>query len=73
METIILKGDYESSARLILELAKKLNFTAIKLSDKDAEEMGIYYSVKEGIESGLLVEEEKTKFLSSLDTDNDED
>ena len=73
METIILKGDSESNARLILELAKKLNFKAKKLSDKDVEEMGIYYSVKEGIESGLLVEEEKTKFLSSLDTDNDED
>ncbi|QIA08537.1 hypothetical protein [Draconibacterium halophilum] len=73
METIILKGDSESNARLILELAKKLNFKAKKLSDKDAEEMGIYYSVKEGIESGLLEEEEKTKFLSSLDTDNDED
>jgi len=73
METIILKGDSESNARLILELAKKLNFSAKKLNAKEAEEMGIFYSVKEGLESGLLVEEAKEKFLSSLDTDKDED
>ncbi|MCY1719103.1 hypothetical protein OU798_02030 [Prolixibacteraceae bacterium Z1-6] len=73
METIILRGDSESNARLILELAKKLNFTAKKLSDKDAEEMGIYYSVKEGLESGRLVEEEKVDFLSALNSENDED
>ena len=73
METIILRGDSESNARLILELAKKLNFTAKKLSNIDAEEMGIYYSVKEGLESGMLVEEEKVDFLSSLNPEEDED
>jgi len=73
METIILRGDSESNARLILELAKKLNFSAKKISTRDTEEMGIFYSVKEGLESGLMVEEEKAKFLSSLDTENDED
>lgn len=72
METIILRGESESNAKLILELAKKLNFSAKKISNKDAEEMGIYYSVKEGLNSGLLAEEEKTEFLSSLDSDNDE-
>ena len=73
METIILQGDSESNARLILELAKKLNFSAKKISRTEAEEMGIYYSVKDGLESGLLVEEEKAAFLSSLDIENDED
>ena len=67
METIILKGNSKSNAKLLLELAKKLNFSAKKISSEEAEEIGIFYSVKEGMESGLMVEEEKEKFLSSLD------
>jgi len=67
METIIISGDSKSNAKLILELAKKLNFSAKKISAQEAEEMGIYYSVKEGLNSGLLLEEEKANFLSSLD------
>ena len=67
METIILKGDSKSNAKLILELAKKLNFSAKKISSEEAEEIGIFYSVKEGLESGLMVEEEKSRFLSSLE------
>ena len=67
METIILKGNSKSNAKLLLELAKKLNFSAKKISAEEAEEIGIFYSVKEGMESGLMVEEEKEKFLSSLD------
>ncbi len=73
METIILRGDSESNAKLILELAKKLNFKAKRISEQEAEEMSLYYSVQEGLESGLLVEDEKTAFLSSLDPDHDED
>ena len=67
METIILKGDSKSNAKLILELAKKLNFSAKKISSEGAEEIGVYYSIKEGMESGLMVEEEKNKFLTSLE------
>ena len=67
METIILKGNSKSNAKLLLELAKKLNFSAKKISSEEAEEIGIFYSVKEGMESGLMVEEEKERFLSSLD------
>jgi len=67
METIILKGDSKSNAKLLLELAKKLNFSAKIISSKEAEEIGIFYSVKEGLQSGLMVEEEKERFLSSLD------
>ena len=66
METIILSGDSKSNAKLLLELAKKLNFSAKKISSSDAEELGIYYSIKEGMESGLLVEEDKTDFLTAL-------
>ena len=66
METIILSGDSKSNAKLLLELAKKLNFSAKKISPSEAEELGIYYSIKEGMESGLLVEEDKTDFITSL-------
>lgn len=70
METIILRGDSKSNAKLILELAKKLKFSVKKISSEEAEEIGLYYSVKEGLESGLMVEEEKNKFLSSLEDDH---
>jgi len=66
METIILRGDSPSSAKLILELAKKLNFSAHKISNADAEELGISYSIEEGLESGMLAEEEKQDFIRSL-------
>ncbi len=66
METILLSGDSKSNAKLLLELAKKLNFSVKKLSVVEAEELGIYYSIKEGLESGLLSEEEKGKFIASL-------
>jgi hypothetical protein len=68
METIVLKGDSKTNARLLLELAKKLNFSARKISSEEAEDIGLYYSIKEGLESGLMVEEEKTRFLSSLES-----
>jgi hypothetical protein len=67
METIILRGDSKSNAKLLRELAKKLNFSAKKLSATEAEEIGLYYSIKEGLESGLMVEEEKNRFMSSLE------
>jgi hypothetical protein len=67
METIVLKGDSKSNAKILLELAKKLNFSAKKLSSEEAENIGLYYSIKEGLESGLMVEEEKSRFLSSLE------
>lgn len=67
METIILRGDSKSNAKLLQELARKLNFSAKKISAEEAEEIGLYYSIKEGLESGLMVEEEKKRFLSSLE------
>jgi len=66
METIILRGDSKSNAKLLLALAKKLNFTAKKMTGSEAEELGIFYSIKEGLETELLVEEEKQKFIHSL-------
>ena len=68
METIILRGDSKSNAKLLLELAKKLNFSAKKISLTEAEDLGIYYSIKEGLNSGLLAEEEKNEFITSLKT-----
>lgn len=70
METIILKGDSKSNAKLLLELAKKLNFSAKKISEAEAEDIGLYYSIKEGMESGIMTEEEKNEFLSSLENDD---
>ena len=69
METIVLKGDSKSNAKLLLELARKLNFSAKKISSEDAENIGLFYSIKEGLESGLMNEEEKTQFISSLKKD----
>lgn len=69
METIVLKGGSKSNARLLLELARKLNFSAKKLSSEETEDIGLYYSIKKGIESGLMAEEEKTMFLVSLEVD----
>ena len=68
METIILRGDSKSNAKLLLELAKKLNFSAKKISLTEAEDLGIYYSIEEGLNSGLLAEEEKNEFITSLKT-----
>ncbi len=68
METIVLTGDSKANAKLLLELAKKLNFSAKVISAEDAEELGLFYSIKEGLGSGLMAEEEKSKFLSDLKT-----
>jgi hypothetical protein len=67
METIVLKGDSKSNARLLLELARKLNFSVKKISSEEAENIGLFYSVKEGLKSGLMNEEEKNRFMSSLE------
>jgi len=69
METIIIKGKSKSNAKLLLELAKKLNFSAKKISTAETENIDLYYSIKEGLESGLMAEEEKSNFLSSLEKD----
>lgn len=66
METIIISGDSKSNAKLILELAKRLNFTAKRLTSKEAEDIGQYYSIDEGLDSGIMTEEEKAQFLVSL-------
>jgi len=49
-----------------MELANKLDFTAKRISTEEAEDIGLVYSIKEGLVSGLMVEEEKTSFLKSL-------
>jgi len=66
MDTIILKGNSKSNAKLLMELANKLNFKAKRITSEEAEEIGLVYAIKEGLESGLMVEEEKIRFLKSL-------
>ena len=66
LETIILRGDSKINSRLILKLAKQLNFSAKKLSAEQAEEIGIAISIDKGLNTGLLNEEEKNDFLNRL-------
>jgi len=66
METIILRGDSKINSRLLLKLAKQLNFTAKKISPDEAEEIGIAISIDKGLKTGLLNEKEKQDFLTSL-------
>jgi hypothetical protein len=66
METIILRGDSKTNSRLLLKLAKQLNFSAKKLSPTEVEEIGIAISIDNGLKSGLLNDQEKQNFLSLL-------
>ena len=66
MGTIILRGDSRENTNLLLQLAKKLNMSARKLSVEETEEIGMLLSINEGLESGLLKEDEKVAFLKSL-------
>ena len=66
METIILSGNSKVNSRLLLKLAKKLNFSAKRLSAEDVENIGIVISIDEGLKSGLLNDLEKQDFISLL-------
>lgn len=66
METIILRGHSKTNARLLLQLADKLQFSGKTLSASEEEELGIAISIHEGLQSGLLSEKEKKDFLMSL-------
>ncbi|MFA5973293.1 MAG: hypothetical protein WC780_13165 [Lentimicrobiaceae bacterium] len=66
METILLRGDSKANSRLLLKLAKQLNFSARKLSPAEVEEFGMALSIEEGIKSGVLNESEKQDFLKLL-------
>ncbi|TVR44847.1 MAG: hypothetical protein EA394_00040 [Bacteroidia bacterium] len=65
MEAIILQGGSKSNSKLLMELARKLNFKARKLSSEEMEEMGIILSIQQGLSTGLLNETEKAGFLNS--------
>ena len=69
METIILRGDSKVNSRLLLKLAKQLNFSAKKLSPDELEEIGIAISIDNGLKTGILNEKEKQEFLSFLKQD----
>ncbi len=66
METIILRGDSKVNSKLLIKFAKQLNFSAKKLSVKEAEEIGIAISIDEGLKSGMINEDEKQIFMTHL-------
>ena len=66
METLILRGDSKINSKLLLKLAKQLNFSAKKLSSEEDEEIGIAISIDKGLKSGLLNEKEQKDFLILL-------
>ncbi|MFZ4707307.1 MAG: hypothetical protein ACOYMF_14975 [Bacteroidales bacterium] len=66
METIILRGDSKINSKLLLKLAKQLNFSAKYLSTEEVEEIGIALSIDKGLKTGLLNEDEKQDFLTHL-------
>lgn len=66
METLILRGASSENARLILQLAKKLKFSIHRLSKEEAEDFGIIKSINDGLQSGLLAENEKDEFVRYL-------
>ena len=69
MEAIILQGGSKSHSKLLIELARKLNFKARKLSSEEMEEMGVVLSIQQGLKTGFLDETEKQGFLKSLKED----
>ena len=69
MEAIILQGGSKSNSKLLMELARKLNFKARKLSSEEMEDMGVILSIQQGLNSGLLNDSEKQGFLKSLKED----
>jgi hypothetical protein len=68
MESIIIQGDSKSNSKLLIELARKLNFKVRKLSPSEMEDLGMVKSIKEGVKSGTLTEQEKNEFLQGLKT-----
>ncbi len=47
MKTLVINVDNDSSARLLIELAKKLHFKARILSEKQKEDAGLLAMMKE--------------------------
>ena len=66
METIILRGDSKINSKLLLKLARQLNFSAKKLSSEELDEIGIAISIDKGLKSGLLNNKETQDFLQQL-------
>ncbi|MBE0660829.1 MAG: hypothetical protein IH597_00025 [Bacteroidales bacterium] len=66
MEAIIIQGESKSNSRLLIELARKLNFRVKKLTLAEMEDIGLAISINEGLQSGILDEKEKEDFLHNL-------
>ena len=48
METIILNGKSKENLKLLVDLAKKLGFTATHLTNADKEDIGLQEAIKQG-------------------------
>lgn len=66
METLIIQGKSASKAKLLMKLAKEFDFAAKKLNSEEIEDLGLAFSIEEGINEGLLNEHEKKGFLKKL-------
>lgn len=66
METILLSGGSKENSRLLLQLARKLNFRARKLTMEEIEDAGLLISIEEGLNSGLLNESDKAALIKDL-------
>jgi len=66
METILLRGDSKVNSKLLLKLAKQLNFSARKLTPAVVEENSLGLSIDEGLKSDMLNKNEKQDFLTLL-------
>jgi predicted transcriptional regulator len=66
MNAILLRGKSKTNTRLLLQLARKLDFETTVFSEEQLEDLGIVLSIEDGLKSGLLDENEKSTFLQKL-------
>ncbi|NLX29241.1 MAG: hypothetical protein GXY59_09760 [Bacteroidales bacterium] len=66
MEAILLRSDSKTKTKLLLQLAKQLNIKTSKLNSEELEDLGLILSIDEGLESGLVAEDEAVKFVSKI-------
>jgi hypothetical protein len=48
METVVLNGNSKENLKLLIELAKKLGFTAKILTDTEKEDIALHEAIKQG-------------------------
>ncbi len=66
MEAILLRSDSKTKTKLMLQLAKQLNIRTSKLTSEELEDLGLILSIEEGLESGLVAEDEAVEFVKKI-------